>query len=119
MITSVKEQRGKYFGAIHPWAIGKHVEKLTSVLCNVCNTHEWCGSIKCDKCECGAYMKTEIGFPQLSGVAHTPNEPYRGRTAPLTSKVAFYIFIQQISVLNILNMVYILRFFLFKIPFVS
>ena len=26
----------------------------------------------------------------------TPNEPYRRRTAPLTSKVAFYIFIQQI-----------------------
>ena len=24
------------------------------------------------------------------------NDPYRGRTAPLTSKVAFYIFIQQI-----------------------
>ena len=26
----------------------------------------------------------------------TPNDLYRGRTAPLTSKVAFYIFIQQI-----------------------
>ena len=34
----------------------------------------------------------------------TPNDPYRGRTAPLTSKVAFYVFIQQIQVLNILNM---------------
>jgi hypothetical protein len=41
----------------------------------------------------------------------TPNEPYRDRTAPLTSKVAFYIFIQQIYVLNILNMVYTLHFF--------
>jgi len=41
----------------------------------------------------------------------TPNDPYRGRTAPLTPKVAFYIFIQQIQVLNILNMVYTLRFF--------
>jgi len=41
----------------------------------------------------------------------TPNDPYRGRTAPLTSKVAFYIFIQQIQVLNILNMVYTLSFF--------
>jgi len=40
----------------------------------------------------------------------TTNDPYRGRTAPLTSKVAFYIFIQQIKVLNILNMVYTLRF---------
>jgi len=26
----------------------------------------------------------------------TPNDPYSGRTAPLISKVAFYIFIQQI-----------------------
>ena len=26
----------------------------------------------------------------------TPNVNYTGRTAPLTSKVAFYIFIQQI-----------------------
>ena len=36
----------------------------------------------------------------------TTNDPYRGRTAPLTSKVAFYIFIQQIKVRNIFNMVY-------------
>jgi hypothetical protein len=49
----------------------------------------------------------------------TPNDPYRGHTALLTSKVAFYIFIQQIKVLNILNMVYSLRFFLFEIQFVS
>ena len=49
----------------------------------------------------------------------TPNVNYSGRTAPLTSKVAFYIFIQQIYVLNILNMVYTLRFFLFKMRFVS
>ena len=41
----------------------------------------------------------------------TPNENYSGRTAPLTSKVAFCIFIQQIYILNILNMVYTLRFF--------
>jgi len=47
----------------------------------------------------------------------TPNGPYRGRTTPLTSKVAFYIFIQQIYVLNILNMVYTLRFFLFASKF--
>ena len=33
--------------------------------------------------------------------------------------VAFYIFIQQIQVLNILNTVYPLRFFLFKMQFVS
>jgi hypothetical protein len=61
MKTSVKEQLDKYFGAIHLCATGEHVEKLTSVLCNVCNTHEWFGSIKCDKSERGAYMKTEIG----------------------------------------------------------
>jgi len=33
--------------------------------------------------------------------------------------VAFYIFIQQIQVLNILNTVYTLRLFLFKMQFVS
>jgi hypothetical protein len=33
-----------------------------------------------------------------------------GRTAPLTSKVAFYIFIQQIYIMNILKMVYTLLF---------
>jgi len=49
----------------------------------------------------------------------TPNVNYSGRTAPLTTKVAFYIFIQQIYVLNILNMVYTLPFFLFKMQFVS
>jgi hypothetical protein len=26
----------------------------------------------------------------------TPKEPYSGRTAPLNSKIAFYVFIQQI-----------------------
>ena len=50
----------------------------------------------------------------------TPNDLYMSRTAPLTSKVAFYIFIQQMWVLNILNMLYTLRFFfLFKMQFVS
>jgi len=49
----------------------------------------------------------------------TPNVNYSDRTASLTSKVAFNIFIQQIKVLNILNMVYTLSFFLFKMQFVS
>ena len=40
-----------------------------------------------------------------------PNDLYERRTAPLASKVSFYIFIQQVQVLNILNMVYTLRFF--------
>jgi len=45
----------------------------------------------------------------------TPNDHYSGRTAPLTSKR----FILYIYLTNILNMVYILRFFLFKMQFVS
>ena len=49
----------------------------------------------------------------------TPNDSYCGRTAPLTSKVAFYMFIQEIQVLNILNMLYTLRFILLKMQFVS
>jgi hypothetical protein len=32
---------------------------------------------------------------------------------------AFFLFIQQIYVLNILNMLHTLRFFLFKMPFIS
>ena len=40
----------------------------------------------------------------------TPNDHYSGHTAPLTSKVAFYVFIQQVQVLNILNVVYTLFF---------
>ena len=40
-----------------------------------------------------------------------PNDLYSSRTAPLTSEVSYYIFIQQIMVLNILNMVHTLRFF--------
>jgi hypothetical protein len=39
-----------------------------------------------------------------------PNDPYISRNAPLTSNVSFYIFIQQIYVLNILKM-YILSIF--------
>jgi len=49
----------------------------------------------------------------------TPNVNYSCRTAPLTSKVAFYIFIQQMYVLNILSEVYTLRFFFLKMQFVS
>jgi len=67
-----------------------------------------------------------LTVPQRRGVLaqnvfnlYMPNVSYSGRTAPLTSKVAFYIFIQQIQVLNILNAVYTLRLFLFKMQFVS
>jgi len=36
------------------------------------------------------------GWPSLLINLLTPNVNYSGRTAPLTSKVVFYIFIQQI-----------------------
>jgi len=63
----------------------------------------------------------KISFGYLYGIVNLlmPNVNYSGRTTPLTSKVAFYIFIQQIYVLNILNMVYTVRFFLFKMQIVS
>ena len=72
--------------------------------------HNECGSTGQDHvfvCVCVCFVFNPL----------TPNGPYRGRTTPLTSKVAFYIFIQQIYVLNILNMVYTLRFFLFASKF--
>ena len=37
----------------------------------------------------------------------------------ITLQMPHFIFIQQISVLNILNMLYNLHFFLFKMPFIS
>jgi len=66
-------------------------------------------------------VRLNIHFPSFTTLFNhlTPNVNYSGRTAPLTSKVAFYIFIQQIYILNILNMIYTLRFFLFKMQFVS
>jgi len=48
----------------------------------------------------------------------TPNDPYMGRTAPLTPKRCI-LYIQQIYALNILNLLYTVRFFLFKMQFVS
>jgi len=49
----------------------------------------------------------------------TPNDPYMDRTAPLTSKrCILYIYSTNI-VLNVLNMLYTLRLFLFKMQFVS
>jgi len=49
-------------------------------------------------------VRTPTSLPPLPGGGAkimsfnplTPNDPYKGRTAPLTSKVSFYIFIQQI-----------------------
>jgi len=49
----------------------------------------------------------------------TPNDPYSGRTAPLTSKrCILYIYSTNIGT-EYFNMVYTLRFFLFKMQFVS
>ena len=49
----------------------------------------------------------------------TPNGHFSGLTAPLTYRCCIFLFIQQIYVLNILNMLHTLRFFLFKMPFIS
>jgi len=49
-----------------------------------------------------------------------PNGHYMGRTAQRNSRCCIlYIFVQQIYVLNILNMLHNLSFFLFKMPFIS
>ena len=64
--------------------------------------------------------KKKINF-RLKGIRIplTPNDPYIGRTAPLTSKrCILYIYSTNICTEN-LNMVYTLRFFLFKMQFVS
>jgi hypothetical protein len=42
----------------------------------------------------GLSVRTRKFYDNLNPLK--PNDPYRGRTAPLTSKVSFYIFIQQI-----------------------
>ena len=44
-----------------------------------------------------SFLSRYMYFLSLYGINPlTPNDPYSGRTAPLTFKVAFYIFIQQI-----------------------
>jgi hypothetical protein len=58
-----------------------------------------------------ASLAKSVCFSSTCVNLQTPNVNYTWRTAPLTSKVAFYIFIQQIQVTNILNTVYTLRFF--------
>ena len=44
---------------------------------------------------------------------------YIGRAHRYPPNTPFYIFFQQIYVLNVLNMLHTLRFFLFKMPFIS
>jgi hypothetical protein len=48
----------------------------------------------------------------------TPNGHFSGRTTTLTYRCSIFLFIHQIYVLDILNM-HILRFFLFKMSFIS
>jgi len=42
------------------------------------------------------WYETRLIFSKTILNPLTPNDPYRGRTAPLTYKAAFYVFIQQI-----------------------
>jgi len=49
----------------------------------------------------------------------TPNDHFSGRTAPLTFRCCIFLFIQHIYILNILNKLHTLCFFLFKMPFIS
>ena len=58
-----------------------------------------------------------IGFRIINHL--TPNGHFSGRTAPLKLQMPHFLFIQQINVLNILNMLHTLRFFLFKMSFIS
>jgi len=56
------------------------------------------------------YMKNSMPFN--SQINHlTPNDHFSGRTAQLTSRCCIFLFIQQIYVLNILNMLHTLYFF--------
>ena len=68
------------------------------------------------------WIKMAQGSKKLGAVINLcpPNDTYICRTAPLTYRCCIlYIFIQQIYVLNILNVLHTLRFFLFKMPFIS
>jgi hypothetical protein len=60
-----------------------------------------------------------IQRPSLKFNHLTPNGRFSGRTPPLTYRGCIFLFIQQIYVLNILNMLHTLGFFLFKMSFIS
>jgi hypothetical protein len=62
-------------------------------------------------------IRDEIGCLSFNHL--TPNGHFSGRTASLTYRCCIFLFIQQIYVLNILNMLHTLRFFLFKMLFIS
>jgi len=90
------------------------------------NTNALCGeNVEVLNCECVSSYRNLL---ELKGYIHcilqavnplTLNDPYRGRIAPLTSKrFILYIYSKNIDT-EYLNMVYTLRFFLFKMQFVS
>ena len=57
---------------------------------------------------------------QVASINHlTPNDHFSGRTAPLNFRCCIFLFIQQIYVLNILNMLHTLCFSFFKMQFIS
>ena len=61
-----------------------------------------------------------VDVPSAATINHlTPNGHFSGRTAPLTYRCCIFLFIQQIYILNILNMLHNLRFLLFKMSFIS
>ena len=70
----------------------------TSVGCLGIEPREVVIALADSNCDCrdirSAQVSMKGGKPEINPL--TPNDPYSGRTAPLTSKVAFYIFIQQI-----------------------
>ena len=78
--------------------VSKDDVKIMILSCNLMTNHDY-------------LLLVNTAFNSIPTFLLTPNVNYSGRTAPLTSKVAFYIFIQQIWLLNILNTVYNLRFF--------
>ena len=86
---------------------------------NVVNFHNfWFFSSAPQRATCAAHLilLTAAWFNLLK-----PNDIYICRTAALTSRryILYFIFIQQIHILNILNMLHNLRLFLFKMPFIS
>jgi len=55
-----------------------------------------------------ALMKIQV-FWDVKYINHlTPKDNFSGRTAPLTSRCCIFLFIQQIYILNILNMLHTL-----------
>jgi hypothetical protein len=67
-----------------------------------------------------ASIHTQMGTLKVGTIKHlTLNGHFNGRTARLTYTCCIFLFIQQIYVLNILNMLHTLRFSVLKIPFIS